>query len=102
MANLDLTKLDRLTKPRTKLGHNTYAFKYDDLISVEYHGNIIANITPTEITLTLAGWGTPTTRTRLNQIAHHFGLNASYSQRNHEQHLNGEPISSYEEHTWSR
>lgn len=55
--------------------------------SVWLHGNLIAERGDGELSLTLAGWGTPTTRERLNGILHTFGYNSGFHQKNHIQYF---------------
>lgn len=53
---------------------------------VRLHGNLIAkHILRTGWTMSLAGWGTPTTRSRLNAIGHAFYDGAGFGQRDHAQ-----------------
>lgn len=57
------------------------------------HGNDIAIRLPDgTIQVTLAGWGTPTTRERLNGITEYLGLGRCFHQQNHTQMFNGKPI----------
>jgi hypothetical protein len=71
------------------IGHNTFAWltKTDGgmVFRIYYHGNNIATITPQSVTLTNAGWGTPTTRNRLSIIARQNGVPLGFGQKNFEQ-----------------
>ena len=63
------------------------------------HGNIIARKRGGKIHLTLAGWGTPTTRERLNTLLHELNSSIRFCQHKHEQFAwdkegNCEPINS--------
>lgn len=68
--------------------------------AVYLHGNEIARFEynhmqarePFAITATLAGWGTVTTRSRLNAITREFTGSARFSQKNHAQYFDGEEI----------
>jgi hypothetical protein len=42
-------------------------------IEVRLHGNLIACLYDNELKITLAGWNTPTTRSRLNALIKEFG-----------------------------
>ena len=61
--------------------------------SIYYHGNLIAwrNEDGT-VFCTLAGWGTPTTRERLNALAQKLTGRGGFSQRKHVQYYNDQPI----------
>lgn len=60
---------------------------------VYLHGNCIVDTDPWgNITMTLAGWNTPTTRERLNGIAEVLGLNARFTKRGKWAYLNDRPI----------
>lgn len=77
----------------------------NDKISLLLHGNLIAKWCKEEnrLELSLCGWGTPTTRERLDGILiigaehypalHHFGL---FYQKNGFQYFNGNMIDVYE------
>jgi hypothetical protein len=41
--------------------------------TVRLHGNLIAELTPRTVRVTLAGWNTPTTRDRVNAVLGEFG-----------------------------
>lgn len=79
-------------RKRMRIGHNTY-MKINPVnlaVTIEYHGNVIARLTrDNELYLTLAGYPTATTRTRLHLIMSAFGLAYDYAicQRNHAQML---------------
>jgi hypothetical protein len=67
----------------TSLGH--------DLL---LHGNRIAWWNPDgSVSMTLAGWGTPTTRDRLNTLCWLLFQEKPFHQVKHVQHYNGKPIS---------
>ena len=51
------------------------------------HGNLIAeNTSANGLRVTLAGWGTPTTRERLNTLLTEMGKDEGFWQRNYEQY----------------
>lgn len=89
MARLKATTyagLDSLL-PQTgerKIGNNTTAERNENgAIDVYLHGNFIARIWPECVEFTLAGWGTPTTRDRVNQLIHplgHWVIQRDYTQ----------------------
>ena len=66
------------------------------ITQMRLHGNLIAERLPgRRVRVTLAGWGTPTTRERVNGVLEMMGINAYFCQRNHEQHLSlhgNEPV----------
>ena len=66
-----------------------------DGMSVWLHGHeIIRKTGNKEFRISLCGWGTPTTRERLNGILSFAGVNAHLFQHNHEQFLcaNGQTV----------
>lgn len=64
---------------------------------VYLHGNLIATTENGRLQMTLAHWGTPTTRERLNGILNVFGYNSYFYQHKHEQYFNDRLIT---EHEW--
>ena len=79
-------------RKRMRIGHNTYMIinPVNLAVTIEYHGSVIARLTrDNELSLTLAGYPTATTRTRLHLIMIAFGLAYDYAicQRNHRQML---------------
>lgn len=58
-------------------------YLHDHLIAWKHNGTIYC---------TLAGWGTPTTRERLNGLARIVIGHSVFSQRNHVQHYMGKPV----------
>lgn len=64
-----------------------------------YHGNTIAyyrSDTPGWVYFTLAGWGTVTTRARLNTLLDWYGIKARFHQHKHEQYFNDEKCNEYD------
>ena len=51
------------------------------------HGNVIARRRNGQLFVTLAGWPTPTTKSRLNAILLECDRKAQFFQQNHEQYL---------------
>lgn len=82
---------------KAKVAHNTYAYRTAfGHIVIEYHGNGIA-VLHNDGTLahSLCGWGTSTTRTRLNQLLDYFTSSGlRYTQTDYVQYLGGDVISS--------
>jgi|SRR5690625_173509 len=79
-------------RKRMRIGHNTYMLinPVNRVVTIEYHGSVIARLTrDNELSLTLAGYPTATTRTRLHLIMVAFDLAKDYAicQRNHRQML---------------
>lgn len=60
--------------------------------SIRLHGNLIAWRHDGAVYVTLAGWGSVITRERLNGLARVLTGRCAFSQRNHVQHFNGQPI----------
>lgn len=60
--------------------------------SIRLHGNLIAWRHDGAVYVTLAGWGSVTTRERLNGLARVLTGRCAFSQRNHVQYFNDQPI----------
>ena len=60
--------------------------------SIRLHDNLIAWRHGDAVYCTLAGWGTPTTRERLNGLARMLHTPGRFHQQNHVQYYNGAPI----------
>jgi hypothetical protein len=61
--------------------------------AIYLHDNLIAWKHGGHIYCTMAGWGSVTTRERLNGLARIVTGRCAFSQRNHTQYFNGEAIS---------
>jgi len=62
----------RLNKRQNvKVENNTYAYKVDDTIHIDLHGNTIAQLTDNTIILYSCGWLTSTTKDRFNKMIPH-------------------------------
>ena len=72
-------------------GNTTVTVDSEGYIVMSLHGNIIAKrgMMDTQIQVTLAGWGTPTTRERVNGLLTEYGVSAGFYQRNHLQYYGG-------------
>lgn len=69
-------------RARGKAGNNTYVYRDgEDTFSVFYHGSKIAEINPNYVAVSLAGYGTVTTRDRVNQILSVAGIPFYVAQR---------------------
>ena len=83
---------------KTTLANNTMAYcdliGGDRVISITYHDNVIAVIEPdVEVRLTMCGYGTSTTRRRLNLILEEIAPHAGrFSQKDWGQYFDGQPI----------
>lgn len=55
------------------IAHNTTAERDGRNIIVRLHGHKIATVTPTWVSVSDAGWQTPTTKDRLNRILAPYG-----------------------------
>lgn len=58
--------------------------------NVWLHGNKILKRENGKVYATLAGWGTPTTRERLNGLTSH-----SWTQKDYAQYVDGSPVNEY-------
>lgn len=71
----------------------TIANTSTDGTTLTLHGNVIARKGPDgSIVATLAGWGTATTRERLNGLCVQLGLGQLFSQRKHVQMFRDAPV----------
>ena len=70
----DMIAAIRAGKNRT-LG-NTYVNPIVGGVEVRLHGTLIAVLTDQGLRFTLAGWPTPTTRSRINALCREFGAGA--------------------------
>jgi hypothetical protein len=61
--------------------------------AIYLHGHLIAWKHNGSVYCTMAGWGTPTTRERLNGLARIVTGHCAFSQRKHVQYFNGQPVS---------
>jgi hypothetical protein len=95
MSNLTLKKTDyksltdlKLGGYQTrKLGHNTNVQRISDTYVIDYHNNAIAEVGVWMVAITNAGWGTSTTRNRLNIILRDNGIPAAVFQKDYAQYL---------------
>ena len=58
-------------------------------VEIRYHGNLIGAIGENDVFVSNKGWGTSTTRDRINQILKGNGINYSTGQKNYAQLLCG-------------
>ena len=74
-------------KSSRKIGNNTYSFLRDDgTIDVKYHNTIIVTLYRNGgIRFTMGGYGTVTTRDRINNFIRSVGFDVY--QRNHQQRI---------------
>lgn len=88
-------------RKRTKVGHNTYLVNRGDFgLVITLHGNDIARVTPSnELTVTMSGYPTATTRKRIHSILSSFGYAFKYAicQRNFRQMLWNKAANTYQE-----
>lgn len=90
MSNLTLKPSDPVSLRNMrgeKLGHNTTVERQGDGFLIRYHGNAIAYIGTWDVSISNAGWTTPTTRERLNIILRSNGIPAGVFQRDFNQYL---------------
>lgn len=79
---------------RWSSGNMAASIDEDGTVSVLLHGSVIARIMPRsgQVSTTLAGYGTPTTRSRCNAILSALAADAGgYNQRQGSQYYNGQP-----------
>lgn len=96
-AGKALNKGNMAVTERYKVSHGYAA-------QVRLHGNLIAVAEfwgtgreyPYKLRVTLAGWPTVTTRSRLNALGRAFAGGAVANQHKHEQYINDVPVSSDE------
>jgi hypothetical protein len=69
------------------VGHNTAVQRVDESFVISYHFNPIARIDMWSVTVSNAGWQTPTTRNRLNLILRANGIPAGVFQKDYVQYL---------------
>lgn len=71
------------------LANNTVAHRsyVDGSVSIAYHGNTIAELTNNDVYVSNCGWGSPTTRERINSVLKENGIPFHVSQKNHKQIL---------------
>ena len=105
MARLRATNyadLDRLLGNRQsiKIGNNTTAERHDDEIVVRLHGHQIVSLQPDCLMFSLAGYGTVTTRERVNHFLKPLGRYVA--QRDYVQVYNdGEGESPLDPYKWT-
>jgi hypothetical protein len=79
------------TKTERTIGHNTKLIRVaPDCIRATYHGNAIVEYTPDAVMATWAGWGTATTRDRLNQLT-----TGRFNIKDRRPHTNGKEVDPY-------
>ena len=66
---------------------NTSVCVSDGVSSVLLHGNLIAELHPDTLVVSLAGWATPTTRSRIHAICIAFTKSRGIGQRKGKQYL---------------
>ena len=72
----------------------------DGRSTVHLHGNLIAIIDAGNVSVTLAGWPTPTTRSRVNTLLGAFGVNARVYQHKGAQWLQGDSVREIASDEW--
>lgn len=84
--------LDALAgKSRRKIGHNTELVNEGGIVYALYHGNRIVEYTEESVFASWAGWGTATTRDRLNKLT-----TGRFNIKNRRPHTNGVEVSPYD------
>lgn len=94
MRKVTKTTATAMLNGNSKTVSNTTVFvRSDGVREMFLHGNKIAEHDPHLAVLrtSLAGWGTPTTRERLNGLLQTYDVRGGYYQRNHEQRVDGNP-----------
>lgn len=72
---------------RMNKGNTTVYGGDDGVSSVLLHGNLIAELDASTVRVTLAGWATPTTRSRIHAICIAFTTSRGIGQRKGKQYL---------------
>lgn len=97
MNKLEQTVITRFLKDQPVRISNTKVERVGNETHLFLHGNLIAKKMGTEIWGCMAGWGTPTTRSRLNAVARAVGGRGIY-RKNWVWHLDdGTPLDVF---TW--
>lgn len=73
-----------------RIGNNTNLETRSDHIAVTLHGNSIVRYYPDRVEASWAGYGTSTTRDRLNQLTE-----GRFNISKFEPHYNGQPVDAY-------
>lgn len=82
------------SKTERKIGHNTKLIRTNETtIVATYHDNAIVEYTPDAVMASWAGWGTSTTRDRLNKLT-----TGRFNIKNRRPHINGVEVSPYDWH----
>lgn len=76
MRKIESDMLQAIINKRDWSSDNTsvHVNQEDNYILIRLHGNLIARIDHESVTLADSGWQSPTTKSRLNVLAQHFGL----------------------------
>ena len=70
------------------VGNSSVEVNHDGSVVYRLHGNAIVDIGPQgRVEVSLAGWPTPTTRSRVNDILSGLGLEHRVGQEKHRQYL---------------
>ena len=78
-----------------------YIGKYQVTCRLTYHENTIAARTTTgSVLITLSGWGTKTTRKRVNYLLGRLGVRGGFSQRKNIQYLGANKIDADDVFEW--
>lgn len=82
MRKIEQNMIEAIQSGKSRTFGNTTVATYGlhDPIHVYLHGNRIAELSQSELLLTLAGWPTATTRSRLNALLRAFAPGSSFYQ----------------------
>lgn len=94
MRTVEMKMLAAIRAGKSARISNTEVRSQGDVSLVYLFGNLIANVYPHKLELTLAGWNTVTTRGRLNALLNAFAPPGSggFNQRDSKAYFNGAPI----------
>ena len=95
-ARINTDKLDAVRSGRAMkrvIANNTTATREAYGVRIRLHGHTIARIYDNGlVSYTLAGYGTATTRGRLNSLSRVLGHHVVFSQKDSRQCVNGRPV----------
>lgn len=81
------------TRQEKTLGYSTTVARRtidgETHFEIRYHGNLIGAVGENDVFVSNKGWGTPTTRNRINKILNANGINYGTGQKNYAQLLYG-------------
>lgn len=101
MRVIEQKMISAIRNGRDMTSGNTRVDVFGKIVHVSLHGNLIARVCPLHMDVTLAGWPTPTTRSRLNALLREF-TGSNIHQSKHVQYLDREEMDTRGWHTVQR